>query len=318
MRKGVNPAKQMKTVSKPERVTAAVLNHIPFLEGFYTDMMGVLELSLRTLRENAGMPFDLLVFDNGSCKEARDFLISEFERGNIQQLIFSDKNVGKGGAWNVMLQAAPGEIIAYADNDVYYNPGWLKESVKVLETFPRAGMVTSRPFHSLPDLYSSVVEWGQSHPEAGMERGHFIQPDWMREFLLSIGRTEEEIQQDIAEEEVKLTYNGVTAYAGASHWQFLGWKSTLQEFLPIDLSKPLGQVLRLDEMVNQKGYLRLMTAEPYTMNLSNSVDLPDAQTEAAPEKAEIRKRLVDYPIIKSPLMRIYGAIFRLYYDSQKK
>lgn len=318
MRKGVNPAKQMKTVSKPERVTAAVLNHIPFLEGFYTDMMGVLELSLRTLRENAGMPFDLLVFDNGSCKEARDFLISEFERGNIQQLIFSDKNVGKGGAWNVMLQAAPGEIIAYADNDVYYNPGWLKESVKVLETFPRAGMVTSRPFHSLPDLYSSVVEWGQSHPEAGMERGHFIQPDWMREFLLSIGRTEEEIQQDIAEEEVKLTYNGVTAYAGASHWQFLGWKSILQEFLPIDLSKPLGQVLRLDEMVNQKGYLRLMTAEPYTMNLSNSVDLPDAQTEAAPEKAEIRKRLVDYPIIKSPLMRIYGAIFRLYYDSQKK
>lgn len=318
MRKGVNPAKQMNSVSKPERVTAAVLNHIPFLEGFYADMMGVLEISLRTLRENAGMPFDLLVFDNGSCKEARDYLLAEFTRGNIQQLILSDKNVGKGGAWNVMLQAAPGEIIAYADNDVFYNPGWLKESVRVLETFPQVGMVTSRPFHSKPELYTSVVEWGKTHPEASMERGHFIQPEWMREFLLSIGRTEEEIQQDIAEEDVKITYKGVSAYAGASHWQFLGWKNTLQEFLPIDLSKPLGQVLRLDEGINQKGYLRLMTAEPYTMNLSNSVELVDAKTQPALAPAQERKRLVDFPVIKSPLMRIYGAIFRLYYDSKRK
>jgi glycosyltransferase involved in cell wall biosynthesis len=117
-------------------------------------MLKVLDLSLTSLRQNAGMEFDLLVYDNGSCAEARAYLLSEFEKGNIQTLILSDRNMGKGGAWNVMLQAAPGEIVAYADNDVLYHAGWLRESVKVLETFPNVGMVTSRPYHSIPDLYS--------------------------------------------------------------------------------------------------------------------------------------------------------------------
>lgn len=316
MRKGQNPAKQLTTTAKPERVTVTVLNHIPFLEGFYSEMMKVLDLSLCTLRENAGMPFDLLVFDNGSCKQARDYLLSEFESGHIQQLILSDKNVGKGGAWNIMLQAAQGEIVAYSDNDILYQPNWLSESVKVLETYPQVGMVTSRPFHSLPELYTSVIAWGEKTHEAHLEKGHFIQPEWMREFLLSLGRTEEEIQKDIAEEDVRLCFKGVTAYAGASHWQFLAWKNTLMEFLPINLSKPLGQVLRLDEMVDRKGYLRLMTDKPYTMNLSNSLDLPvESQTRKSAAQGKKRKRLVDVRLIKSPLMRIYHLIFRLYNEN---
>jgi glycosyltransferase involved in cell wall biosynthesis len=315
MRKGQNPAKILNTVAKPERVTAAVLNHIPFLEGFYTDMLKVLEVSLNSLRENAGMPLDLLVFDNGSCKEARAYLVEEFEKGTIQFLILADKNLGKGGAWNVMLQAAPGELIAYADNDVIYSKNWLVESVKVLETYPRAGMITSRPFHTKPELYQSVTKWAESTPTVKLERGLLTDPAWNREFLLSVGRTEEEIQQDQVLEDVKLTYKGISTFAGASHWQFLGWKSTLQEFLPIDLSKPLGQVLRLDEMMDQKGYLRLMTDKPFTMNLSNSIEIPGGEEKVVkPGKATFGKKLANLPIVRSPLMRIYNAIFKLYYE----
>jgi glycosyltransferase involved in cell wall biosynthesis len=312
MRKGINPVKQLQTVEKPQRVTAAVLNHIPFLDGFYADMLKVLDLSLTSLRENAGMDFDLLVYDNGSCAEARDYLLTEFDKGVIQTLILSDRNMGKGGAWNVMLQAAPGEIVAYADNDVLYHAGWLRESVKVLDTYPNVGMVTSRPYHSIPDLYSASLEWAQGKPEVKVETGRLINPEWMREFLLSLGRTEEEMLEDISQNDVRLTYQGVSTYCGASHWQFLAWKKVLQEFLPIDLSKPLGQVLQLDKMVNERGYLRLMTDQPYVMNLSNSIELPDAAAKA-PEP-QLRKRLWDFPLVKSPLMRIYHAIFRLYYD----
>lgn len=312
MRKGINPVKQLQSVEKPQRVTAAVLNHIPFLDGFYADMLNVLDMSLTSLRENAGMDFDLLVYDNGSCSEARAYLLSEFDQGNIQTLILSDRNMGKGGAWNVMLQAAPGEIVAYADNDVLYHEGWLRESVKVLDTYPNVGMVTSRPYHSIPELYSASLDWAESDPDVKVEKGHLINPDWMREFLQSLERTEEEILEDINQEDVKLTYKSVSTFCGASHWQFLAWKKVLQEFLPIDLSKPLGQVLRLDKMVNDRGYLRLMTDKPYVMNLSNTVELPDGSSKK-PEIAK-RKRLVDLPIIKSPLMRIYHAIFRLYYD----
>lgn len=312
MRKGINPVKQLNTVEKPQRVTTAVLNHIPFLDGFYADMLNVLDMSLTSLRENAGMDFDLLVYDNGSCPEARAYLLSEFDHGKIQTLILSDRNMGKGGAWNVMLQAAPGEIVAYADNDVLYHEGWLRESVKVLDTYPNVGMVTSRPYHSIPELYSASMDWAEGNSDVKMEKGNFINPDWIREFLQSLERTEEEILEDINQEDVRLTYKGVSTFCGASHWQFLAWKKVLQEFLPIDLSKPLGQVLRLDKMVNDRGYLRLMTDKPYVMNLSNTVELPNGSSKK-PEIAR-RKRIVDFPIIKSPLMRLYHAIFRLYYD----
>jgi len=99
MRKGQNPIKQLQTVAKPQRVTAAVLNHIPFLDGFYADLLKVLDTSLSSLRKNAGMPFDLLMYDNGSCNEARTYLLREFEQGRIQTLILAEHNMGKGGAW---------------------------------------------------------------------------------------------------------------------------------------------------------------------------------------------------------------------------
>jgi hypothetical protein len=309
MRKGQNPVKQLSQVTKPQRVTVAILNHIPFLNGFYSDMLKVLEISLSTLGNEAGLPFDLLVFDNGSCQEARTFLLNKFEKGNIQSLILSDKNMGKGGAWNVMLAAAPGEIIAYADNDVLYHPMWLSESVKILETYPNTGMVTSRPFHTKPELYSAVIDWATNKTGVEVKRGQYINPEWNREFLLSVGRSEEEIDQDMKLEDVQISYKGVSTYAGASHWQFIAWKHVLMDFLPIDLSKPLGQVLKLDEMINEKGYLRLMTSEPFTMNLSNSVELPG--NVRSPELK--RRRILDLPIFKAPLMRIYNAIFKLYY-----
>ncbi|MEI6289182.1 MAG: glycosyltransferase family A protein, partial [Chloroflexota bacterium] len=100
MRKGQNPAKFVNQVIKPERVTVALLNFIPFISGFYSEALDVLKISLESMRTDAGLPFDLLVFDNGSCAEVRDFLVQEKENGHIQYLLLSEKNLGKGGAWN--------------------------------------------------------------------------------------------------------------------------------------------------------------------------------------------------------------------------
>ena len=77
MRKGQNPAKFVKDVARPERITVALLNYIPFLSGFYAETLDVLKVSLESMRKDAGLPFDLMVFDNGSCPEVRDFLVQE-------------------------------------------------------------------------------------------------------------------------------------------------------------------------------------------------------------------------------------------------
>jgi glycosyltransferase involved in cell wall biosynthesis len=315
MRVGQNPTKVLSSVRKPQRVTVAILNHIPILEGFYSELMNVLDLSLSTARNNAGMGFDLLVFDNASCKQVQDYLLEKYQAGEIQYLILSNQNMGKGGAWNVMLQAAPGEIVAYADNDVLYYENWLAKSVILLEAFPNVGMVTSRPYHSLPELYSSTVNWAGNTPGVKIEKGAFVEEEWIKEFLASLDRSEEEILEDLNIEDIRIIYKDVSAYAGASHWQFLSWKKTLLEFLPIDLSKPMGQVLRLDEMVNKAGYLRLMTDRPYVMNLSNTISNPPLQKRTQNSKqSSMFRKILETPFVKSPLMRLYHLIFKLYSD----
>ena len=90
---GQNPAKFVKDVAKPARVTVAVLNYIPFLSGFYAEMDGVLKACLNSIYNTViDEPFDVLVFDNGSCDEIKQYLQKEQAEGRIQYLFFSEKN----------------------------------------------------------------------------------------------------------------------------------------------------------------------------------------------------------------------------------
>lgn len=314
MRKGQNPAKFVKDVARPQRITAAVLTYIPFLSGFYTETLEVLKVCLASMRREAGLPFDLLVFDNGSCTEVREYLLQEQAEGRIQYLMLSEKNLGKGGAWNIMLAGAPGEIVAYADSDVLFSPGWLSRSVEILEAFPNVGMVTARPFRTPPEFYSATLAWAQQH--ATLEEGQFIPWETFLEFNLSLGQSESENRKVYAEtRDWRITYQGVTAMAGASHWQFTAYKSTLQQFLPFDMDKPMGQVRQLDRRMNDAGLLRLMVSDPLAMNMSNTLGYLRGElgkSEARPKKRMLR-RLLDFGPLKKALLAIYNRIFKWYY-----
>jgi glycosyltransferase involved in cell wall biosynthesis len=315
MRKGQNPAKFVKDVARPERITVALLNYIPFLSGFYAETLDVLKVSLESMRKDAGLPFDLMVFDNGSCEEVREYLVNEKEEGRIQYLILSERNMGKGGAWNVMLTGAPGEIIAYTDADVLFSPNWLKRSVEILETFPNVGMVTARPFRTPPEFYESTLKWARSN--ATLDEGQFIPWETFLEFNLSLGQTEEENKKVYVEtKDWRIQYKGVTAMAGASHWQFTAYKSNLQQFLPFDMDKPMGQVRQLDKRMNDAGLLRLMVSDPLAMNMSNTLGYLRGELKQVGKKkrASLGKRLLEVAPIKKMLLAIYNKIFAWYYS----
>lgn len=315
MRKGQNPAKFVKNVAKPQRITAALLNYIPFLSGFYAETLDVLKVSLDSMRKDAGLPFDLMVFDNGSCEEVRHFLVQEKEAGRIQYLILSEKNVGKGGAWNMIFGGAPGEIIAYTDADVLFYPNWLSRSVEILETFPNVGMVTARPFRTPPEFYESTLAWAKDN--AQLDEGQFIAWETFLEFNLSLGQTEEENKKVYAEtKDWRIQYKNVTAIAGASHWQFTAYKSTLQQFLPFDMDKPMGQVRQLDKRMNDAGLLRLMVSEPLAMNMSNTLGYlrGELKPESKKRKTSFGKRVLEIGFIKKILLAIYHKIFNWYYS----
>ncbi len=296
MRIGQNPAKFVQSVPQPARVTVAIITYIPFLGGYYAEMLEVLKACLGSLWAHTEMPYDLLVFDNASCPEVRGWLAEQHEAAKIQYLVLCEKNVGKAAAWNFVFAAAPGEIIAYADADIYFEPGWLAALVNVLEAFPNAGMVTGIPMWSPAQYSTATLEWAEKTAGITLERGKLLPWEDYWQHARSLGQDEATARQNFAAQQdwviedrrskiedresgmgnqesgiARRTPHVARFYVGAGHFQFVARKAVLQEVIPIPADKPMGQVRRLDVAINARGYLRLSTPRWWVRHMGNTL-----------------------------------------------
>ncbi len=323
MRVGQNPAKQAHQAHAPARVTVVFVTYIPHLAGYYRESLQVFQASLTSLWESVrSSSFEVLVFDNGSEPTTRAVLQQYHLEGKIHYLMLSHANLGKAGAWNMAFPAAPGEIVAYADSDVYFRPGWLEAALRILETFPRVGMVTARPFPNAPERWTATRAWAEQDLEAETEWGRFLDWEDFRAFERSLGHPEDRIRQAYENLRLlKIRYRGVEAIAGAGHWQFVAPKAALLDVLPLPYDRPMGaDVTRLDLALNEKGYLRLMTPRPYVDHMGNR--LPDflrgkEGTTTAPAtrpRLGLLRHLAHLRPVRKVLLALYDRIFRLYYE----
>jgi glycosyltransferase involved in cell wall biosynthesis len=271
---------------------------------------------MRSIRENTGNPYDLMVFDNASCQEVRSYLVEEAESGRIQYLTLSDKNIGKAGAWNFIFAAAPGETVAYADSDVYFYPGWLEAQMQVMETLPNVGMVTGMPLRNPEKFSTSTVRWAEEDQQARLERGALMPWEDFWRHVRSLGYTEAEARRIYAEgEDVCLYYQNRRYYVGAGHFQFVAPRKVLQEVLPIPSRRPMGEVRLLDIALNEKGYLRVCTPDWWVRHMGNSLseqeEIPSGRTKKSPtkERGKSMRRL---------LMWIHQRTFEALYVQGKR
>jgi hypothetical protein len=280
-RVGMNPARGHKTDYIPARVTVAVLTHLPDTAGYFRERFDVTRLCINSIIANTSIPYDLMVVDNGSCSMLVDFLCDLHEKGFIGYLLLSRENIGKIGALQMLTRAAPGEIIAYTDDDIYFMPGWLEAHLKLIDTYPKVGMVTGLYIRSrVLDATKSTFKFAQE-PGVEMKKGYLIPREWEEEYIQNSNRTWERYQTEIKDlDDVVLSFNGVDAWVSAHHFQFVAPRKALLQALPGEWSGNLmGQMLDLENALDAQGYLRLCTRQQTVHLLGNSLS-PQMQLEA--------------------------------------
>lgn len=324
-RLGINPARGKFSEYKPARVTVAMLTYIPHLDGYFRHRLEVLKLALGSLRRNTTLPYDLFIFDNGSCSEVVDYLRQLRDAGDIQYLLLSDKNIGKIGALKVMFNALPGELAAYSDDDILFYPGWLEAHLEVLEKFPQVGMLSGVPVRNASKHAMQTLQRFESEASHVMSVVHErrIADEWEQDWALSTGRDPIlHLEATKNEMDIVVKIDNLEAIAGANHFQFVGPKDVIIGALPNEWSgKLMGHMVELDEAVDNMGYLRLSTTQRFTRHIGNTISEElardvkvlglEATTVVRPSSPRRKHWLLAIPGMRRILKAIYDRLFNI-------
>jgi len=304
-----------------------MLTYLPHLEGYFRSRFDVLKLSLASLFANTSLPYDLLVFDNGSCAPVVEYLTRLKSEGRINFLLLSGTNIGKIGAFRLLFGAAPGNVVAYADDDIFFYPGWLEAHLEILDAYPKVGMVSGSPVRDAADRARSSLYRFIDENRVGLSVSQKRQiPDqWEIDWAVSVGRDPQAyLESTLDQPDLILTYRGVEAFGSASHFQFVAPKEVILRAVPEEWSgKLMGDMIQLDEAVDGLGYLRLSTVERTTRHLGNTISpdvIEDAravgrQLDAIPAAGRPGKHwMVRLPGSRRLLTKIYDSLFRLLHN----
>ena len=335
---GQNPLKWIKSNEEPRKITIVTVVHIPELSGFWKDALSVLEKNINSLCANTSKPFDFMVLDNGSCKDVKNYLYDCYNCNKIQYLTFSRYNMRKIGAMNYLFSVAPGEIISFTDSDVYFEKGWLDATLDIMDTYPKAGMVSAIPtIDKSIDHYDSTLKGIIENKEIIIKSGNSLIPDnYIEAHRLSLGKSVENYMENIKDRiDTKITLNGINAYVCAQDFQFTTRKEIIAKVLPLVVTDkniyydPIYSPV-FESKLDKLGFWRLSTEKYLIHHMGNSLknlqpelDLIRNRTEEKTNLINENKskpipisiRIIKYPIVRKVLKKIYSSIYKLLYES---
>jgi GT2 family glycosyltransferase len=120
----------------------------------------LLRACLISLRQQEGVPFEVIVVDNGSADGSAEMAEREFGL----RVIRNTENRGFCAANNQGIRAAGGEFIGLLNNDAEAEPGWLQALWQACRKAPDVGMAASK-----------ILVW--ENPRVIDKAGHLIFPD---------------------------------------------------------------------------------------------------------------------------------------------
>jgi glycosyltransferase involved in cell wall biosynthesis len=294
MRIGANPAKSGVLSYIPKKLGIALILYIPHVEGYFEHSLEIFKYQLSSLQASTTQPFDLLVFDNGSCPQvvaelqslySEEYFREKKQLGStlptgslprIDWLVLSQHNLGKAGAWNWIFAAMPNELICYADSDVLFRPGWLEASLEILQTFPQAGMISAQP-----NFFDVMQGEGKAHLDPKIGERYTLGEYWpasevIDEYCFGIGASAEVVERFHQKPLPALTNQEKTLQAvlGASHMQFVIPKHVARQAVPLPAEHALlrRETMALDYKIDELGYLHLSTLKPFVFHMGNTIN----------------------------------------------
>jgi hypothetical protein len=283
MRAGLNPSRSIAEPRTLPELGIGVLNYIPNQSGYFSQSLDILKLCLASIRAHTPLPHYLMVIDNGSCPEVQAALRQKFESGRIDALILESENFGVCNGTIKAIRACPGKYVLFTDGDIYYRPGWFEAHRRVADAFPNVGLVGGYPMRHLADFHTrSTHAYAATLPAKQVARGQLIADDVMADFAKTVaGDSAEARLADWRQQtDTRIEKDGVTAYVGASHMQFLLTRPAAEvvrfasPYLLMGKSRPEGPVAEskpevLDGPIDEAGLLRLSTPEPFVYHMGN-------------------------------------------------
>ncbi len=283
----MNPSRGQKLDFVPARVTVCVLTFVPHQAGFFQHRMDTARMTIESVIANTHVPYNLLVMDNGSGPEMVNYLKHQYDAGHIDYLMLNRHNIGKLNALRAMFQTAPGEIIAYADDDIYHLPGWLGAHLQVLDAFPNVGAVTGFYVRQRVNLSSSqTVKWAAEGNHT-VEKGLLIPEVWESEYIDAYDRSPERYHAETdGIEDILVESNGVKAWVSAHHFQVVTPRHVIlpiiDEMMPTGWNDGMmGRMVEMDDVMDSKGYLRLTTRAQTIKLMGNAITAEIARVAAS-------------------------------------
>lgn len=331
MRIGQNPSRIDAFAYSPEEIGLASLVFIPHLEGYFAESLSILRAHLESLLKNTNQSFDLLVFDNGSCREVKELLHQLQQKGWIRWLVSSDVNLGKTGALNWIISSLPNPILGYSDFDVFFREGWLESSLAILKGFDDTGIVTAQPcFYDILGGKSKVTK---KILESGQVEDYYPEEWVVDEYCRGINASEN-LRFHYLKTPLKIVNNskGLKAVLGASHMQFIAYRDVLQKILPLPATRGLSP--EEDRVLNQRiddlGRLHLSSTYPFVVHMGNRIDnnlelemgcITEVLKHRFPTTSKKTSRNIPWVLLyrlatnrwlKRYFLRIYNALFEIF------
>ena len=267
MRTSNNPNRHAKVNPNAHLIASAIV-HMPDQKTYHEHRMEVIQTSLLTMRDRAGVDCATLIWDNGSCDEVKDWLRNVYK----PDYLMLSPNVGKASARASIYHMFPGDtIIGIADDDMYYYQDWLKAHLEVLKTYPDVGQVSGYPVRtSMRWGNAYTIAWAKKY--ASLKMGHFIPEQWDRDFCTSIGRDYSWHDGYTREDkDYLIEYKGVKTYGTAQHCQFVAVAKRVRDYCLYD-TDAMGDEKPFDMSVDNSGQLRLTTEQRYVRHIGNRLD----------------------------------------------